>query len=269
MIERFTPSPSQSATLSEADYAELSGITIARLQAIEAGNTIPDIEGMSEAKIEAWLEEQRQTAEQELAAAIADFIDGKTTAAETEAKISEAITTGILLALLFTIGGLAALRASQNPRALILQAKDTIDRANRSIQGNFAAILSGQMTPGQIVAISRRRTLTFRSQFEQSTILNNIISKGHNEGIRRINSVHPCPSCPGYERLDWVPISDIVPVATLCECMDRCKCSVVTRFNPERALAELTGGSLINRVESYKASIQQTERDYLIRNGWL
>jgi len=269
MIDRFTPSASQSATLSDADYDQLSEITLRRLQEIESANNIPDIEGMSQAEIELWLEEQRQDAEAQLSTAIADFIDGESTAAETEAKISEVITVGILLVLLFTMGGLAALRANQNPRALILQAKSTIDRANRSIRGNFAAIISGQMTPGQILAIARRRTLTFKSQFEQATILNNIISKGHNEGIRNINSIHPCPSCPGYERLDWVPINEIVPVATLCECMDRCKCSVVTRFNPQRALEELTGGSLVNRVESYKASMDQVERDYLIRNGWL
>ena len=43
-----------------------------------------------------------------------------------------------------------------------------------------------------------------------------------------VNAKH-CPQCPGYVTNGFVPIDEIVPPGTRCDCRGNCKCTVVYR----------------------------------------
>jgi len=38
--------------------------------------------------------------------------------------------------------------------------------------------------------------------------------------------VQHCPECINYERREWTPIEDIIPVGVACSCRGRCRCVV-------------------------------------------
>lgn len=269
MIEKFTPNPSQLDRLSDEEYAEISAITIAKLQAVESSLDIPDISSLTEAEIEAWLLEQQTKLERDIEADVAGLIDERTPLKDFEREIADLVVSAALVALLFAVGGLSSLRSKQSARAFVRQANRTINDNITGLRRATDRIANRELTVKQIGQAGRRRGLSVQQGFSRSELLNNIATRFHNEGMRTLGSSHPCPDCPLYVTGGYVAIEEIVPIATACVCGLHCKCRITTRFNPQRALDELTNDSIIDRVNRYESSLEQTQAEYLSRHGWL
>lgn len=269
MAELFEPTIEQLARLSEDEYQSTTEVTLAALLAIESGLAIPPADDRAE--IEDAIIEQEFKLEREVTQATQDLIDGESikTWEETTAEL---MTSALLIALLFGFGGVERVRGQREARDVIGLAVDLIRGQSRAIQRTGDTVARNEMTIGRLLDFPRRRALSFRGGYESSRMASDMILRSHNEGIRLLNSAHPCKSCPTYERATPVSINDIVPVATLCECQSNCKCTVETWFNPARAIQELQGGGLVdqvNRINRRRNFLQQTETKYLERNGWL
>ena len=259
-------SPTQLTRASESELLAYGDITIARLRQIESDNDIPDLR---ESEIEEYLESQQQALERELQAISEQLIQRQINLDEYERLAAELVSAAMLVALLAAFGGTENLRRSPYGREYIRQVSRAIRGEVRAIIATGNKIESGDLTIAQFLATRSRRAMAFVSTFRTAQIFKNIAENNHNEGIRRLTSVEPCPDCPGYQQLSWVPIEDIVPVATYCVCKGNCKCEVITRFNPDRALAQLTGGTITQRVTRYGQALQDVEDAFLRRHNFI
>lgn len=264
MIEKFQPTTAQLTRLSQEAYAEFEAISLAKLRQIEAASPI-DLETESKESESLKL---RAQAELQLQQPIDDFLSGGTLAT-LEETIGDTVSTGLLLAMLLAVGGVDRLRQSRFLRDTVLDTRRLIQGNLRATQRNADRIAEGELTEGQIKDQARRRSLGIRSGFSSASLLDRMVSRFHNEGIRRLTSAHPCPDCPQYQRLNYVPLEEIVPIATFCACGSNCKCQIQSRFNPARALQDLVSGNLIDRVQRRDEFMRNTENAYLARHGWL
>jgi hypothetical protein len=261
VIEPFTPTESQQSRMSEDDYAAMTAITLAALSRVEIENALPD-----GAAVDDFAVAYQLALYEEMLHPTQAILDGGAAIADWEQAISGSVVTAVLLGLLIGVGGVAGLRSQFNPRGILQFTKASLIADLRAVQYNAEQIALARKTPGQILAILQRRSNAMRGSYERTKHAVLIASGVANEGRRMLGSVHPCPNCPDYERLDWVPLTEIVPVATLCLCQSFCQCRVETRFNPQRALEEMTGGTLANRVE--RAAAFQSEVETRWQSTW-
>jgi len=268
MIERFQPSAAQLQSLSDEEYSAFLAITIAMLQGTEQRYDIPNLEEMSEAEVANWLETQQLQIEREYEAATDDLLNGGTVESW-ERDLVELVIAGALLALLFGFGGIGGLRSQSSAVTLVRQSREVMRGQLAAIRTTAKRIQQGQLTPAQIKAGKYRRASAFKESYERGRIVDAITNQGHNEGIRRLGNPHPCPDCPRHERREWVPIEEIVPIATLCVCQQRCKCFIVTRFNRERFIAGVQNGDARNILRRYEDNLNQGRVAFLSRYGWL
>lgn len=266
----MTWQPEDSERLSEDAYSQLSEITIARLAQVEAagGSLPPDIATWSEAEVVRYLEYQRTILEVRIETATEALLRDRISVGQWEEDLGRIISTGLLLALLLLAGGLTQLRQKPVARDLILQSRDQIRSSLRALRRTADRIAAGELSEAQIRDQKRRRSLSFATGFNRARHLDAISSQRHNEGKRFIGSPHPCPDCQIYERRDWTPITEIVPVATFCVCQGRCQCYLITRFNPAIAIQQLQGGSLADQVQRARDFQEKAEQEHLKRHNW-
>lgn len=267
MIEKFQPSIEQLTRLSEEAYEEFLAITLDRLERVEAESSIA-VEDIPEEERPIVLADIQQNTSEALQPATEQFLNGGPLI-NLEKSIGETVSASLLLAMLLAMGGFR--KASQSPsvREQVLGTRGLIQGQLRATQRTGNRIAAGELTPNQIRNQARRRSLGVRSGFSSSAIIDRMTGAFHNEGKRFLTSSHPCPDCPQYERKEWTSLDDIVPVATYCVCQSNCKCRVITRFNPRRALGDLLGGNLVNQVSRRREAMAQKEQEYLARHGWL
>ena len=266
MIDPFTPTAAQQADeLSDDDYAALAVITLALLLSIEGRTTLPN-----ETDLENYADSIRAELEREMTPPTESLLSGESAIAQWEQAIAEAVVAAVLLGLLVAIGGVEGLRTQRDPRGILQFTKASLVGDLRAIRHNARRIGRGELTPGQILAGIKRRSRAFRGSYERTKHTLLIASGAANEGKRLLTSPHPCPNCPDYERLEWTPLTEIVPIATLCVCQSHCKCRIITRFNPQRALEEITGGTFsdrIRRAAEYQAGVEEQWRSSWDKGG--
>jgi hypothetical protein len=267
MAELFTPSLSQLSRLTKEEYQIFLDITMGQIQAIDSANDIPSPDSPPE-EIAQWIIEQRAQMERNLEPIVSALLLGRTSISGYERNFTSETVNFALMALLLAVGGINGLRRKASPRSFILQTRDTIRRSIDAIRGSADIMAGGRETLGRIKAGIRRRSQVIRESYERNRHLDLIVSRSHNEGKRFLTSPHPCPDCPRYERKEWTPLAEIVPIATACVCKGNCKCRIVTRYNPQLAIQQLMGGSLTNQVERAKTFQDKTYQDYLSRHGW-
>lgn len=268
MIEKFQPSIAQLTRLSQDAYDNFAAISLARLQQIEITSPI-DVVEVPESDREDAIAALRLQSEQQMAQPIEDFLDGGMLA-DLEEQIADTIAVGILLAMLLALGGVQKLRQSAALRGIVLDTRRILQGNLRAAQRTADKIGQGQLTPNQIKDQARRRSLGIRAGFSSAGLLDRMVSGIHNEAKRSLTSPHPCPSCPQYDTKGiYIPIGQVVPVGTYCLCQSNCACKIVTRFSLERALQDLLGGNLLNRVQRRSEFMAQVEERYLRQNGWL
>jgi hypothetical protein len=266
MAEIFTPSPSQLSRLTDEEYQSFLAITMGQIQRIDSATDYPAPDAPPE-EIAQWIIEQRAKAERDMEPIILALMAGGAID-DFERGLSEVVVGAAIIALLLAVGGMEGLRRKQSPKSFVLITRDAIKRQIDAIRGTADAIADGRETIGRIRQGIQRRSQVIRESYERNRHLDLIASRFHNEGKRFLTSPHPCPDCPRYERREWTPLTQIVPIATACVCRGNCKCRIVTRFNPNLALQELTGGNLLNRVERARAFQDEVYQEYLSRHNW-
>lgn len=258
MSDPFIPTEAQQGRLSEEDYAALALITLGLLQRIERENTLP-----SQGDIDAYIQRAQLDTKSRMVSPTEALLEGDASLAEWESAIAEGVINAVILGLLLASGGVDGLRNTQDPRAVLQFTKTALVGELRGVRFSADRIAAGDLSPAQILASLQRRSGGVSRAYHSAALVLLLMSGEANEGIRRLGSQHPCPNCPDYERLDWTPLEQIVPIGNLCLCQLHCKCTLITRFNPVRALQNLTGGSLTDRVQRAAAYQSEVEQQWI------
>lgn len=265
-VEKFQPTIGQISRLSEEAYEEFLAITDERLTNLTIASDI-DLEAREQDRQAASTQLQNE-AVAIISPAIEEFLNGGTLE-ELERIIAETVSAAMLLAMLLALGGLTRFRSHPRSADFILDTRRLISGQLRAVRalGNNAE--NGLLTPKQIRLQAQRRAQAIRSGFSAAAIEDRMTSRFHNEAMRSLTSDHPCPDCPRHATGGFVPIEEVVPIATYCVCGGRCKCQIITRFNPAKALSDLIGGNLFDAIERRRANMADEELAYLGRHGWL
>lgn len=98
------------------------------------------------------------------------------------------------------------------------------------LQRHIERIALGELTEAQIRDRSRRYGSNVAPSYEGSRHVS-LSRDGRWQGRRFLDpaALH-CPDCPDYERLEWVPAGEIVPVGDACACRGNCRCRVQYRL---------------------------------------
>ena len=182
---------------------------------------------------------ERAALETKLAIATDSYLDNQTTLDEWQETFADDQKTSIVAVVLLAIGGITA--ALQNPNARIIWSQ-----TGRLLRDEFTGVRiftnkteNGERSGPLAKNYGSYKSRSVRPAFEQArkTILRFV---GFNEGRRFLDpTADHCVDCPGHERLDWVPIDEIVPVGVDCVCRGRCRCSVQYRVNLSSSLQRL------------------------------
>jgi hypothetical protein len=88
---------------------------------------------------------------------------------------------------------------------------------------------AGEISEAQLRARARAYGGNTRASYEEARH-SRLVGSGQWEGIRRLDpAADHCPECPGYQRLEWTPIEDIVAPGVNCRCRGKCRCSLIIR----------------------------------------
>lgn len=88
---------------------------------------------------------------------------------------------------------------------------------------------AGEISEAQLRARARAYGGNTRVSYEEARHAR-LTGSGQWEGIRRLDpNTNHCRDCPGHQRLDWVPIDQIVAPGVDCQCRGRCRCACVYR----------------------------------------
>lgn len=160
------------------------------------------------------------------------------------------------------VGGDEALRRSPLARRYFGVAGRNLRDVYASIRRLGDRIENGDLTEAQIRDRVNRLGNTVIPAHGRAQLLTRIAQQGHNEGARRldVNVKNHCAQCPGHQRLDWVPIDQIVPVGHACDCGGYCHCTVRTRFNPKLAISQL-GETSIADIMKQSEQNQEAEQE--------
>lgn len=262
MTEPFIPTEAQQGRLSEEEYAALALITLGLLQRIERENTLP-----SRDDVEAYIQRTQAQIRTRMVPPTEAMLDGNASVAEWEQAISDSVVNAVILGLLLASGGVDGIRNTQDPRAVLQFTKTALVADLRGVRFSADRIAAGEMTPDQILASLTRRSGSLFRNYNSAVLVLTLAYGQANEGIRRLGSQHPCPNCPDYERPNWTPLEEIIPPGNLCLCQLHCKCTLITRYNPVRALQNLAGGSLTSRVQRAAAYQSEVEQQWL--SSWV
>ena len=174
-----------------------------------------------------------------LAIATDNYLDNDSTLDTWQTTFAEDQKDSIISVVLLAIGGVTA--ALQNPGARAIWSQ-----AGRLLRDEFTGVRiftektdNEERSEAQARNYGDYKARSVRPAFEQArkSILGFI---GFNEGRRFLDpTADHCPDCPNHERLDWVPIDEIVPVGFDCRCRGRCRCSVQYRINLSASLSRL------------------------------
>lgn len=255
MSEPFIPTEAQQGRLSDEEYAALALITLALLQRVERESTLP-----AEADIEAYIQQSQSAIRRRMVPPTEALLEGDASLAEWEQAISEFVVYAVILGLLLASGGVNGLRNTQDPRAVLQFTKTALTGDLRGLKFSANKIAEGELSHAQILASLQRRSGGVMRNYNSAVLALTLMSGEANEGIRRLGSQHPCPNCPDYETPGWTRLEEIVPIGNLCLCQLHCKCTLITRYNPARALQDLMGGSLASRVQraaQYQSDVEQ------------
>ena len=214
---------------------------------------------LSKADVKAVIGQEHSRLESEMLASTGRLARNKISVEQWQAQLIKSQKNSNLRAMVAGAGGRAAF--NDNVRNSVLL------KHHQRRQQDFAIALSeltqkltnGELTLGQVQGWAKYQASNAEQSFNESQFLTRMIMQGHNEFMRWVANTKHCPDCPGHSTNgQWIAIEDGVPVGSRCRCKGRCRCGSDTRFNPERALAELGGGNILDRIRSYDVLVRRS-----------
>ena len=186
-------------------------------------------EAVPYAEIQALLEFEQQRLNLRFEDATTSYLDGETTLEEWERKVAGESKTAFVIITLLVFGGLALLSRNPQSRQIWKQTGETLREHLRGVNGFSMHVESGDRSAKQLQAYVGYKARGIRPLYAKLR-KQAAISAGFTEARRFLDpSSQHCPQCPGYERFEWVPIDEIVPVGEACDCQGRCRCRVQYR----------------------------------------
>lgn len=99
---------------------------------------------------------------------------------------------------------------------------------NRRLRGFVDALLNGDITEKQALARARQYAGTIKQV--HSMVEHEEMGKFYRYAKRLLNPLAAhCEQCIVYQRLEWTPLNQIVPVGVRCDCRQNCECTIVYR----------------------------------------
>ena len=160
-----------------------------------------------------------------------DLINDRITLQQYHERMARDIVNGHIRMMEFGAGGRRQLTRRHWKRLREQLYGDGPGRGDlRRLQRYIERIRSGELTEAQIRDRSRRYGANVAPSYENGRHAN-LISGERWEGRRFLDpATRHCPQCPSYERTDWVPASEIVPVGDACDCRGNCRCRTEFRL---------------------------------------
>lgn len=143
---------------------------------------------------------------------------------EFQLAASQATRDSVLRSTALGGGGVEQLteRDYQVAQALVRQSQD-------SIAGLGEQIATGKVTLGQAGAKTAALARYSRQAYYQAN-LRQRVEAGALEAKRTLaGGAKHCPSCPGHATNGFVPIDEVMPIGSACECGGRCRCRITYR----------------------------------------
>ena len=217
-------------------------------------------------EIEAVLEQESRENERKLLALLLLLVESRITLQEFQERVIGIVEPSTIRAMVLGAGGDQAFRRNSQNREYLRQLRKQNEGLATGLASIGFAMRAGQRTAGQVSNYLKRAARhPFQAHNESQTLTR--LGGLPNEARRRLDpTADHCPSCPGYETDGFVPIEDIVPIGFACECGGRCRCNIVYRFNPLRALNNLgSGATLEDQVRARSENLDRVQADYLQR----
>ncbi len=180
------------------------------------------------------------------------YLSGELTTEEWQRLIMAEIKESNIIILILAAGGHIALNANRQNRQYFEQLRDDLTGIAAALAAFTLAMLAGQKTPGQIRGWLKLQSKKVFRTFHRTERLTQKSILSHNEALRMLDPfVIHCPECPAYDTGgQWLAIDDVVPATVACTCGPNCRCTVITRFNPARAIGIIGEASLVDAVIS-------------------
>lgn len=185
-----------------------------------------------------------------------DLLDGKISNADFSRLLREQLKPMLTRSSALGAGGMAELTGSQ---------LGTLGAGTKAAYGSLRyltqQIQRGELTPGQIAERARRLGNHAYGHFHRAEQISRV-QGGFALAWRRLDpgSKH-CPSCPTYETLGWVSISEVTAIGDGCECGGRCRCQIsYKKATTEELMMMGLEGSLEDAVLGKQARMQSESK---------
>lgn len=97
------------------------------------------------------------------------------------------------------------------------------------LDGFVTDLQNGKLTRERALARSGMYGASTRLAFHESEKITRS-NEAFKKGMRVLDpAARHCPECLSYATLDFVPISEIVPIGSRCSCSSRCRCQIIWR----------------------------------------
>lgn len=160
-----------------------------------------------------------------------DLVDARITVSEWQSLTRESITRSALLAGYVAAGGVDHVRTNESIRKSLRDAmtKGLVIQDSK-LQGFAEQASQGLLSQGRFRARTAHYGLSSRTFYYgvEHAVLKEM---GFTEARRDLDPLaRSCISCQEYDTGDeWLPIDQVVPPATECECFSRCRCFIFYR----------------------------------------
>jgi hypothetical protein len=185
---------------------------------------------LSKADINQILATERKRLETRLTRHTEKLLSGALDIGEWERAIAVELKTAAIQSTIFAAGG-----RGRTTRRHYGQAGTELKRQYGYLSKFAQAIANGELSEAQILARVKLYSNSMQISYNQSEKTTKR-REGRNEASRTLDpTANHCPSCPALATDGFVPIAQVTPVGTNCQCGGNCRCIVTYRFNPRLA----------------------------------
>lgn len=177
------------------------------------------------------LDREKQATQARLSGLTRRLSNGSLSVSEWQIEMGQTLKNSHLRLASLSAGG----RSQLTPRHLGVVGGRLRGESNRI--ANFSREMkAGNVSVAQAIARSKLYAQSALQTFHAGEKISREL-EGKTLGMRSLDpGADHCRQCPGYVTGGFVPIDQIVPIGTDCDCRGNCRCNIVYRNGPQRAL---------------------------------